>query len=299
MRRRLQGIPHTDCTDRVNLGRRNRYALAAATITGTPAVDNESASRAPKSGNGGSFSEVGAEQMNSSRRSCVNYIFSGGSAPVFNLRNFNNITAKTTANPVSEGFSCPPPHNAVRQSFAVRIDTQSHDRYIINSGTPVVNNRTLNHPALGLRRAVSFPDTDIYARPQHSPESYDGGRCMSISNNAEVPDANLHSLLPSEKCRLTSSALFFSTPYDKGRPFRSIHVGNYTDLNRMRSSFSGVIRQKERECISYSRSVCIHRRMQLHSARIISRTALNLGGRLYQTVGSSCVFISRQLNLIL
>lgn len=39
--------------------------------TGTPAVDNNPASKAPESGNGGPFPEVGAEHLNSSRRSCV------------------------------------------------------------------------------------------------------------------------------------------------------------------------------------------------------------------------------------
>lgn len=40
MRRRLQTHEHTDCTSRGILGRRNRYALAAQTITGTPVVGN-------------------------------------------------------------------------------------------------------------------------------------------------------------------------------------------------------------------------------------------------------------------
>ena len=34
-----------------------------------------------------------------------------------NICNFDSITAKTTAKPVSEGFSCPPPHNPVRRSL--------------------------------------------------------------------------------------------------------------------------------------------------------------------------------------
>lgn len=38
MRRRLQGIKHTDCTARWIFGRRNRYALAAPMVTGTPAA---------------------------------------------------------------------------------------------------------------------------------------------------------------------------------------------------------------------------------------------------------------------
>lgn len=88
MRRRLQTTRrHTDCTDRKIFGRRNRYASAVQTVTGTPVVDNESVLRAPKSGNGGSVLvavfDLGAEQMNSSRRSCVSCIFLGGSAPVF------------------------------------------------------------------------------------------------------------------------------------------------------------------------------------------------------------------------
>lgn len=39
MRRRLQGIKHTDCTARTIFGRRNRYAPTATTITGTPFFD--------------------------------------------------------------------------------------------------------------------------------------------------------------------------------------------------------------------------------------------------------------------
>ena len=39
--------------------------------TGTLAVDNNPASKGPKSGGGGLFPEVGAEHLNSSRRSCV------------------------------------------------------------------------------------------------------------------------------------------------------------------------------------------------------------------------------------
>ena len=89
--------------------------------TGTPAVDNNPASKAPESGNGGPFPEVGAEHLNSSRRSCVTCISLGGSAPVFKVRNFNYIIAKITVNPVSEGFICPPPHNPVRRSFAARL----------------------------------------------------------------------------------------------------------------------------------------------------------------------------------
>lgn len=39
MRRRLQGIKHTNCTARTIFGRRNRYAPTATTITGTPFFD--------------------------------------------------------------------------------------------------------------------------------------------------------------------------------------------------------------------------------------------------------------------
>ena len=51
--------------------------------TGTPAVDNNPASKAPESGNGGPFPEVGAEHLNSSRRSCVTYFFSAVLHPFF------------------------------------------------------------------------------------------------------------------------------------------------------------------------------------------------------------------------
>ena len=66
MRRRLQRMKHTDCTDRGIFGRRNRYAFAALTLTGTPAVDNKPASMVPESGNSGLFSDVGAGYSNSS-----------------------------------------------------------------------------------------------------------------------------------------------------------------------------------------------------------------------------------------
>ena len=39
MRRRLQGTKHTDCTARRIFGRRNRYALTAPMVTGTPFFD--------------------------------------------------------------------------------------------------------------------------------------------------------------------------------------------------------------------------------------------------------------------
>ena len=342
MRRRHQGIQHTDCTARVIFGRRNRYAFAATAITGTPAVDNEPASRAPKSGNGGLFSEVGAERLNSSRRSCVIYSFSAVPHPFFHFRKFNSIASIKR---ISEGLICPPPHNPVRRSFTKGYVFESIDRIVVYNylsqnlstlGGPAaqfgaaecgsvsvqrrsvapfsdlsynsriiagvsqlaeinryatsavqfgaaelcnsvlyllpmrsisapqtiysimellaVKNRTLDDPNLRLRRVVPFFDTYTLVRPQYSPQSYDGGCCVSISNNAEVPDANLHSLLSSEKCRLTSSALFFSSPYDEGRPSRSVLAGNYTDLNRMRSSFSRGIRQKERTSISDGRT---------------------------------------------
>lgn len=87
MRRRLQGIRHTDCTARMILGRRNRYAPAATTITKTPAVDNEPVSRAPKSGNGGLFLvavlNLGTEYLNFSHLSWVFCVFFSGSVPVF------------------------------------------------------------------------------------------------------------------------------------------------------------------------------------------------------------------------
>lgn len=51
--------------------------------TGTPAVDNNPASKALESGNGGLFPEVGAEHLNSSRRSCVTCFFSAVPHPFF------------------------------------------------------------------------------------------------------------------------------------------------------------------------------------------------------------------------
>lgn len=52
-------------------GKSVRVYTPPFSATGTPAVDNNPASKAPESGNGGLFSEVGAEHLNSSRRSCV------------------------------------------------------------------------------------------------------------------------------------------------------------------------------------------------------------------------------------
>lgn len=87
MRRRLQGIKHTDCTARRIFGRRNRYAPTAPTITRTPTVDNEPVSRAPKSGNGGLFLvavlNLGTEYLNFSHLSWVFCVFFSGSVPVF------------------------------------------------------------------------------------------------------------------------------------------------------------------------------------------------------------------------
>ena len=86
--------------------------------TGTPAVDNNPASKAPESGNGGLFPEVGAEHLNSSRRSCVTCFFSAVPHPFFNFRNFNNVPATDLAVSLGQGPTGPPPHNPVRRSFA-------------------------------------------------------------------------------------------------------------------------------------------------------------------------------------
>lgn len=192
MRRLQTQERHTDCTCREILGRRNRYALAAQTRMGTPAI-SYFLWRKNKNGISGLFPlcHTGAGPSNSSLADLIKGVTFMCPASVS-----YRITAKTTVKPVSEGFSCPLPHRIVRRRAAVRIDTRSHDRH-------------------------------TFIRPQHLPKSY-GGCCESISHNAEAPDANLHFLLSSIKCRLTSSALFFSTPYDKGRPFRSINVSYYT-----------------------------------------------------------------------
>ena len=52
-------------------------------VTRTLAVDNNPALKAPKSGNGGPFSELGAGHWNSSCRSCVTIFFIDSPAPVF------------------------------------------------------------------------------------------------------------------------------------------------------------------------------------------------------------------------
>ena len=52
-------------------------------VTRTLAVDNNPALKAPKSGNGGPFSELGAGHWNSSCRSCVTIFFIASPAPVF------------------------------------------------------------------------------------------------------------------------------------------------------------------------------------------------------------------------
>lgn len=81
MRRRLQGIKHTDCTARRIFGRRNRYALAAPMVTGTPAA-NKSVYNNLIFYRGGSFF-WGAEHLNSSRRNWGSRVSLGGSAPIF------------------------------------------------------------------------------------------------------------------------------------------------------------------------------------------------------------------------
>ena len=60
-----------------------RVCVSSSAVTRTPAVDNNPASKAPKSGNGRLFSELGAEHLNSSRRSCVTYFFSAVPHPFF------------------------------------------------------------------------------------------------------------------------------------------------------------------------------------------------------------------------
>lgn len=52
-------------------------------VTRTLAVDNNPALKAPKSGNGGPFSELGAGHWNSSCRSCVTCFFSAVPHPFF------------------------------------------------------------------------------------------------------------------------------------------------------------------------------------------------------------------------
>ena len=94
--------------------------------TGTPVVDNEPVSMAPESGNGGRFPAAlldwGAERLNSSRRSCVTYVFPGGSAPVF--KTTDRISYIILFAEARRGV---PPHNPVRRSDASPDAALPHD----------------------------------------------------------------------------------------------------------------------------------------------------------------------------
>lgn len=92
-----------------------RGGVPSFSITETSAADNNLASKTPKSHCSRMFPEVGAEHMNSSRRSCVTYFFSAVPHPFFDLR--NSISAKTSTNHLGRGPQGPPPHNPVRRSF--------------------------------------------------------------------------------------------------------------------------------------------------------------------------------------
>ena len=60
-----------------------RGGAPSFSITETPAADNNLASKTPKSDSSRMFPEVGAEHMNSSRRSCVTCFFSAVPHPFF------------------------------------------------------------------------------------------------------------------------------------------------------------------------------------------------------------------------
>lgn len=93
-----------------------RGGAPSFSITETPAADNNLASKTPKSDSSRMFPEVGAEHMNSSRRSCVTCFFSAVPHPFFLI----SVTAyqKTSTNHLGQGPQGPPPHNPVRRSFA-------------------------------------------------------------------------------------------------------------------------------------------------------------------------------------
>ncbi len=93
-------------------GKSVRVCAPSFARTGTPAVDNNPASKAPESGNGGPFPEVGAEHLNSSRRSRVTCFSSAVPHPFF------HPYFKRSTNHLGQGPSGPPPHNPVRRSFA-------------------------------------------------------------------------------------------------------------------------------------------------------------------------------------
>lgn len=60
-----------------------RGGVSSFAVMRTPAADNNPASKAPKSGSGGRFSELGAGHWDSSCRSCVTIFFIDSPAPVF------------------------------------------------------------------------------------------------------------------------------------------------------------------------------------------------------------------------
>ncbi len=99
-----------------------------------------------------------------------------------------------------------------------------------------------------IRRYVWFLEENQkkYARNERNVYFSTFTMYLCQSNNAETPDANLHSNALIGKMPPNILGIVFLTPLPyvvKGRPSRSVHAGNYTDLNHMRSSFSRGIHQ--------------------------------------------------------
>lgn len=199
MRRRLQTTrQNTDCTDRYAFGRRNRYALAAQTVTGTSAVDNNPASKAPESGNGGPF------------------LFHSENHRIYNT----TIRSRTEKQRSQSGR---PATQSGAAEFRAAVHGSVSRSITTNLGTPATNKSVHKDLKIYHGRSFLFPsnnhriyNTIIRSRAEKSGANYDASAALNCAAEFHAADRSLfryarHTLLGGRLYRAVGSSCIFAS----------------------------------------------------------------------------------------